>query len=56
MDMISRMEAIEPQTMAGFQAKTKMLLGWYWEHKQADEDDRGIIIALEIVRGLLTLN
>jgi len=32
-----------------------MLLGWYWEH-EADEDNRGVIIALEIVRGLLTLN
>jgi hypothetical protein len=27
-------------------------LNWYWEDSEADEDDPGMKIALEIVRGL----
>jgi hypothetical protein len=51
MGILDRIEAIKPQTLKGFQAKTKMLLNWYWEDQ--DEDDDGQKIAREILNGLV---
>jgi len=51
MGILDRIEAIKPQTLKCFQAKTKMLLNWYWEDQ--DEDDDGQKIAREILNGLV---
>ena len=36
------------------QAKAAVLLNWYWEDQEADEDDRGSAIALELIKGLVS--
>ncbi len=45
------MKAIEPTTIAGLQAKAKMLLYWYWDDGDDNDEDP---IAIEIIKGLVS--
>jgi hypothetical protein len=46
-----RMQEIEPVSILGLQAKAQMLLYWYWEGSDLDDEDP---IAVEIIKGLAT--
>jgi hypothetical protein len=50
-EIVERMRAIEPATMAGLQAKAQMLLYWYWDGSDLEDEDP---IAVEIIKGLAT--
>ena len=52
--ILDRIEAIKPTSLSGMQAKAAVLLNWYWEDQEADEDDRGSAIALELIKGLVS--
>ena len=47
-EIVDRMNAIEPTTVAGLQAKAKLLLEWYWHNGGDDEDP----MTVEIIKGL----
>jgi hypothetical protein len=52
LEIVDRMEAIEPRTIQGFQAKATMLLKWYWADKDGDQLAGGDGVAFDIVKGL----
>jgi hypothetical protein len=51
-DIVERMDEIEPTTVAGLQAKAKMLLCWHWDGVDTSAEDP---VAVEIIKGLANL-
>lgn len=48
-DIVERMNAIEPTTLAGFQAKAKLLFHYYWD----EDESRDFKTVVELVKGLV---
>jgi len=47
--LVERIEAIQPKTLQGLQAKSKVILNWHWENLDPDDVESQV---LEVLRGL----